>query len=527
MPQGMARCFNTTGPCDPERHYMLAAELRAPDLSLLVDRGLYFVLHAARQTGKTTAMRAFAARLRAKGRVALWATLETSQGIEDVSQAEPLWMMAIALAAEDQLEPALRPPAREGWMGREVGGRLLQWLRAWCAALPDRSVILLLDEADVVAGPALVSLLRQLRAGFMDRGPGNFPVSVGLVGMRDLRDYLARSKDGLQVNPGSPFNIKAASLTLRDFDAAEVAELLAQHTQDTGQIFTEEAAAEVYRQTRGQPFLVNALAAIATQDLAPDRGVPITAAIIGAARDRLILSRTTHIDALAERLREPRVARIVASVLLSDQPEAISYRHDDFQYVLDLGLIRQGDEGAEAANPIYQEVLGRELSYDYQESLPRPRWQWRTQAGHLDMPVLIEQFLHWWRDNAAIVEEHAERGYAEAVPHLAFMGFLQKVVNGGGQVHREFAAGRGAIDLLVHYGDRRHVIELKRVPPRHRTLAYVRGQGLEQLQRYLGEVGEREGWLIIFDQRPGRGWDERLWAEDLTLDGRLLHLRGA
>ena len=106
-------------------------------------------------------------------------------------------------------------------------------------------------------------------------------------------------------------------------------------------------------------------------------------------------------------------------------------------------------------------------------------------------------------------------------------GFLQKVVNGGGQVHREFAAGRGAVDLLVAYADQRHVIELKRVPPRHRTLAQVREEGVEQCLRYLDEVGEPEGWLILFDQRAGRTWEERLWAEDLPINGRVLHLRGA
>ncbi len=522
----MTRTFNTTGPCDPRRHYMLPPEARLPGLLPLVQEDLYFVLHAARQTGKTTTMRAFAARLRDLGYVAIWATLEESQGVEGVLEAEPIWLAALERGAQNHLPPELRPPSCADWLDRPEGTRLHQWVRAWSEQVYPRRVVLLLDEADVVSGPALISLLRQLRAGFMDR-PEHFPASVALIGMRDLKDYLSSAKDGKPVNPGSPFNIKAASLTLRNFTEAEVRALLEQHTADTGQRFEDAALSRIFYWTQGQPFLVNALARIAVMELATDPTQPVAEAEIEQARERLILARTTHLDSLAARLRDERVSRIISAVLLSDAQEPIDYEHDDFQYVVDLGLVRRGRDGAEAANPLYREVLGRQLSYNIQENLPRPRWRWQRPDGGLDMPALVTEFLKWWRNNAAIVEEHAQRGYLEAVPHLAFMGFLQRVINGGGTVHREFAAGRGAVDLLVAYAQERFVIELKRVPPRHRSLTQVREDGLEQLCRYLDEVGEREGWLIFFDQRAGRSWEERLWREELTLDGRTLHLVGA
>ena len=261
-------------------------------------------------------------------------------------------------------------------------------------------------------------------------------------------------------------------------------------------------------------------------ELVTDRALPVTATHIDEAKNLLILSRTTHLDSLGRRLDEPRVARIVSAVLLSDNQQPIDYGHDDFQYVTDLGLVRRGRGGAEVANPLYREVLGRELSYNIQENLPQLRWRWQKPGGRLDMPALAAEFLKWWRSNAAIVEEHANQGYLEAVPLLAFMGFLQRVVNGGGTVSREFAAGRGAVDLLVEYAGERHVIELKRIPPRHRSLETVREEGIEQLTRYLDEVGATEGWLFIFDQRAGRSWEERLWAEEVELNGMRLHIRG-
>lgn len=521
----MARFFNTTGPCDTRRHYTLAPERRLPDLLALVHQQLYFVVHAARQTGKTTAARGFAERLRGLGFVAVWATLETSQGFPDPADTEPQWLSSIHYGARICLPPEQRPPAIEGFLGGTVGERLRAWLSAWAEAVPDREIVLLLDEADVVSGPALVSLLRQLRAGFMDRGQGRFPVSIGLIGMRDLRDYLTQSKGGQPVNPGSPFNIKVSSVTLRNFSRDEVHELLQQHTDETGQRFEAAAIDRVYEWTQGQPFLVNALARIAVMELVPDLSQPIGADTVDVAKERLIQSRTTHLDALAERLKEARVARMIQPILLGD--ERVAYDSDDFQYVVDLGLVRRGRDGAEAANPLYREVLARQLSYNVQENLPRPRWRWQTPSGGLDMHALVAAFLQWWRENAAIVEQYADRGYAEAVPHLAFMGFLQRVVNGGGTVHREFSAGRGRVDLLVTYGCERFVVELKRVPPQHRTLEAVREDGVEQLSEYLRTLGVAEGWLIIFDQRADRTWEDRLWAEERARDGLALHLFGA
>jgi hypothetical protein len=389
----------------------------------------------------------------------------------------------------------------------------------------DVPLVLLLDEADVVGGDALVSLLRQLRDGFMDRGVGRFPTSVALIGMRDLRDYLIRSKDGRLLNPGSPFNIKAASVTLRNFHGKEVAELLAQHTAETGQAFSAEATAELVRVTEGQPFLVNALADICVTHLARDRALPVSLAQVEAARERLILSRTTHLDSLAERLKEPRVAQIVQAVILGDEPLRLSYDSDDFQYVCDLGLIRQGPQGAEAANPLYREVLARQLSLNVQQGLPAPWWPWSTPEGGLDMPALLEAFRGWWRENADILLEHQPL-YPEAVPHLALCAFLQRVVNGGGRVHREFAAGRGALDLLIEYAGQRHAIEVKRVRSRDSRETVLR-RGAEQLSRHLDTVGLQQGWLILFDTRPELSWEQRLWTQELLLGARRITALGA
>ena len=420
---------------------------------------------------------------------------------------------------------AWRAPDPAPFVQGSPGTRLGTYLRAWAASL-NVPLVLLLDEADVVTGAAMVSLLRQLRDGFLDRGVGKFPTSVALIGRRDLPDYVIQSKDGRLVNPGSPFNMKAASVTLRNYHVQEVDDLLTQHTAETGQSFAPQAIAEIARVTDGQPYLVNALADLCVTNLVPDRAVTVSLEHVNEAREQLLRARTTHLDGLAERLKDPRVARIVQAVMLGDDPFSITYSGDDFQYVLDLGLIRHGEEGAEPANPLYREVLARQLSLNLQTALPAPTWPWRTGDGRLDFPALLAAFRQWWRQNADIAGRPIPE-YPEAVPHLALCAFLQRVVNGGGRVHHEFAAVRGAMDLLVDYGPDRFALEIKRVRT-HDSLESIVESGVAQLGHTLDTVGLDHGWLEVFDVRPDKTWDERLWTrEERTQDGKRIVVLGA
>ena len=106
------RFFNITGSCDPARHYMIPAERRLPGSEALIAKQAYFVVHAPRQTGKTTAMKALARRLTAEGRyAALRFSCQNAQVFpEDVGAAEKTVWSEIEEAARTALPEDLRPP---------------------------------------------------------------------------------------------------------------------------------------------------------------------------------------------------------------------------------------------------------------------------------------------------------------------------------------------------------------------------------------------------------------------------------
>jgi ATPase family associated with various cellular activities (AAA) len=381
----MSRWFNIAGPCQDDIHYMLSPTARLPDLEELIQQRSYFVLHAPRQTGKTTAMLALAQHLTLSGRyTAVMVSAEVGSAFNnDPTTAElailGAWRNAIAVRLPKDLQP-------NAWVYEEPGQRILASLQSWAQAssLP---LVLFIDEIDSLQNEILISVLRQLRDGYPNR-PNNFPLSVGLIGLRDLRDYKVASGGSDRLNTASSFNIKVSSLTLRNFNPAEVNELYQQHTDDTGQVFTQQAISTAFDLTQGQPWLVNALAKEVVEKMVKDRNIAITHEHILQVKEILIARQDTHLDSLAERLREPRIKAIIQPMLaglsLGDIP------NDDIQFVIDLGLCKMNPQGGLAiANPIYREVLPRVLTVTPSASLPTIAPTWLTKDGELNVDALL------------------------------------------------------------------------------------------------------------------------------------------
>ena len=508
----MERFFNTTGPCDPKRHYMLPPEKRlvGAHLERYVGNWLYWVLHAPRQTGKTTFLQSWMRKLNASGEVvACYVSVERCQEFPKAEEAMPAICDAIQDWAGRNLGPDMVPALQEG----EAASLVERMLSAWAALTTPKPLVVLFDEVDVLRDQALISFLRQLRGGFAARGIGLFPVSVALVGMRDLRDYLVRSKDGVALNPGSPFNIKEDSGTLANFSPEDIRQLIGQHSEETGQSFAPGAMDRIWELTRGQPWLTNALCKKCTWTLCP-KGELVTQDHVEEARELLIQERAVHLDSLAERLRDPRVKRVVQTILVGEsRPELMC--GDDFRFTLDMGLVTIEDGTPSIANPIYREVIARVLSEHYQLSIPAPEFRWKTPDGRLDLAALMREFQRFWRRHADIWEEKAD--YTEAFPHLLLMAFLQRVVNGGGRIEREYAAGRGRMDIAVWFGGAWSIIEIKLVHL-HEGRASTLEEGLEQVERYRDHIDHAApACLVIFDRTPAgraKSWEERLTREE-------------
>jgi hypothetical protein len=468
---------------------------RLPEMLPLIERQKYFIIHAPRQVGKTTAIMGLARELTGSGGyVSVVLSVETGAAAEgDIDAA------AVAISGNwwqsvlSQLPPELRPAK---WEHAGAGAGIRAALDGW-SRQASRPLVIFIDEIDALRDLVLISVLRQLRDGYRER-PHGFPASLALIGVRNVRDHKATSGGSERLHSASPFNILGRALTMRNFNAEEVAELYGQHTGDTGQQFTPLALARAFELTQGQPWLVNALAKVCVEELVPDAAKPVMEEHIDAAKEILIQRQETHLDSLAERLREPRVRAIIepimAGELLPNVPD------DDVRYVPDLGLCRTiNSEGLTIANPIYREVLPRVLARVPSAPLPQITPIWLKPDGRLDPARLLDAFLTLWRQHGQPLMGSAP--YHEIAPHLVLMAFLHRVVNARGTIDREYAIGSGRMDLCVRLGPAMLALELKvwregRPDPLH--------EGLKQFDDYLTGLGLATGWLVIFDRRPGQ-----------------------
>ncbi|GAB6163882.1 hypothetical protein JCM12298_30420 [Desulfothermus naphthae] len=514
------RFFNTAGPVRCEDHYCLPPleRLDLEEVLMLIDQKKYFVLHAPRQTGKTTCLLALQEYLNKEGKYrALYVNVESAQGArENVYRGIKAILSTMTIMIEEYWEQDLDIDYNKVLREHGEDSALLTYLRK-VTQKSTRPVVLMIDEIDSLVGDTLISVLRQLRAGYNLR-PDGFPQSIILCGVRDVRDYrIHSSKEKEIITGGSAFNIKAKSLHLGDFNKKEIEILYSQHTEETGQKFEDGVIDYVWDLTEGQPWLVNALGYVACFELKEgrDRNKPITKELITEAKEKIILERYTHIDQLADKLKEDRVQRVIEAILEGDKnPEDIPI--DDILYVEDLGLIKTRPN-LRISNKIYQEIIPRELTFSTQVTITHDALWYVNPDGSLDMVKLMRAFQEFFREHS---ESWLERfQYKEAGPQLLMQAFLQRIVNSGGRIEREYGLGKKRTDLLLIWPIgtttlleakkvQKVVIELKVL---YKSLDKTIEEGLSQTYEYMDKCGAEEGHLVIFDKTKGKSWDEKIF----------------
>src|SRR6056297_2585355 len=342
----MEKFFNTAGPVRAENNYMIdpLKRINKDEIMTLVDKWRYFILHAPRQTGKTSSLLALQDYINKQGHYkCLYVNIETAQTARsDVPRGMKAILASLnganSLTFDDDFFFQYLLNGIDTFGGDSV---LEEVLSIW-SHVNKKKIILLIDEIDALVGDTLISVLRQLRSGYAKR-PDAFPQSVILCGVRDVRDYrIFSDKDQQMITGGSAFNVKAKSLTVGDFTQEEIRTLYEEHTQETGQKFEEPVFDRAWEYTKGQPWLVNALAnEVCFENKAGrDRTNPITAQMFEAAKNALIIRRDTHIDQLADKLKEDRVRKVIEPILAGTQ-QSQGMSDDDIQYCEDLGLIKR------------------------------------------------------------------------------------------------------------------------------------------------------------------------------------------
>jgi hypothetical protein len=321
--------------------------------------------------------------------------------------------------------------------------------------------------------------------------------------MRDISDCLTKVRaDGESKGTGgSPFNVREKSLTLADFTREEIGGLYRQHTAETGQVFDPEAVERAWHWTEGQPWLVNALAKdIIEERYRSDYSRTVTGPDVDVAARDIILRDDTHFRSLRERLREPRVRRVMDAVLVGTSSLTIGISNDDALYAVDLGLLKPDPVDGKPqrpANPIYKEIIVRTLNEGIQTEIPPNLADKLVDGLRLDMNGILKAFQDYWRKNRKSLAEHnelesrVEESVKEALARfniadggmgkpiaravrksqtdradeafclLVLLAFMQMVVNGLAKIKGDYVLGMTRVEIFVKYNGIAYPLELK------------------------------------------------------------------
>ena len=499
------KTFSTYGPVNPEEHYVVSRAEELADFIKRVKLGRYIVISAPRQTGKTTFFQ-WALEALMSDASEIYFPIEVNFEVYEDYTA-PDFYASLYKRIYEEIDRVFQ---KRGIVPSETLSHfldntkltdhvaMLEFFQEFAAFLADEKLVLIIDEFDGIPQDAVSGFLRALRNIYVHRSMRKCPYSVGIVGVKNIAQLnLDRSI--------SPFNIQD-EFTLPNFTLEQVRELLTQYTEEVGQVFAPEVIESIHRQTAGQPFLVNRLAQILTEEMNIPKNETIQMAHFAEAHTQFLEETNTNISHLLTNIRRnPRFESILMRI--ASYETGIRFNPDDeiIDELATYGVITKGnDRMCEILNPIYQQrilqafkplVNGLEHEY-FPEDTHQDLVDYVTSTGQIKMDSLLDNF----RDfivragfRILLVPDTPKEFVGQHLLYAYLDQFVQLI---HGHIYLEGQTGRGKIDLAIFHNAKKYIVETKiwEGPRSYQS-------GKKQLAAYLKLEGANEGYYVVFDHR--------------------------
>jgi len=519
--QTSRRAFETRGPVYKDRNYVVPRTAEIADLVERIKKGRYIVIFAPRQTGKTTFFR--------------WAL--------DALTAEDPTYFPVQLNFEtfsnvsvevfyDGLQRRIHEEVILEFQRREstVDEKFQQFLENYplkdhasfraflqelASHLGNRKVAIIIDEFDGIPREALSNFLHTLREIYLSRAPDRCPYSVGIVGVKSITQLnYDRSI--------SPFNIQD-EFALPNFTLEQVRELLRQYTDEVGQAFAPEVIESIHKQTAGQPFLVNRMAQILTEEMEIPLSETITLKHFEVAHRRILDEPNVHLSHLTTNIRRnARFEPLLMGICLKERGVPFNLRNELISELATYGVLKKGEDGfCEIANPIYQynsvqtfQPLFNGLEDEYlPEDTDAGFLDYLTPDGKINMRELLANFRDFIARAGYRILEVPETPQEFVGQYLLFAYLDIFVRQVRGFMYVEVRTGRGQMDLIILHSGEKYIVETKIWGGKSLYQA-----GKSQLAAYLKSEGAKAGYYIVFDHRQ----KPEARVEEEIIDGKMI-----
>ena len=493
------RMFEDAGLVDPRSAYHVELEgvvnKKKQGMTTIVERGRYFSIFAPRQSGKTTFFKGFCRKLekdplyvpillsfqdyRNLAARRFYQLIQKSIYNQLISRLE-----LVGCPQLDVIKTFLDSHVLSDHISfRELFDELNEMVK-------QKKIVIFIDEFDGIPRDELENFLTTLRGLYQEykESKDKALYSVGLVGIRNITKLI--------VGGVSPFNI-ADQVGLPPFSLKNVRDLYSQYTEETNQPFTDEAVKAVFRETAGQPWLVNRLGTILTVDIKPETTESIAEEDVAKAIDVLLYEDNSHFDNITEKANQYK------ETFMDVVFNGVEYvpGEEEQSLLLTHGLIKAEGKDTRISNPIYKKRFTKTFFREVAAQTDVSSMRYYLPDRRLNMERILTDFERYIaRIGAAAF--YSTNNPMEVTGKFQLTAWLYQFVSKEpDELYYESRTGQGIMDIMLVYKNNKYIVETK-----INRYTGTAEEALEQLtEKYLLPEKVDHGYIVLFDPKTKVG----------------------
>ena len=511
----MPKKFNDTGLCIPGEHFMADTSDKLSQILALVRDGAYFTINRPRQYGKTTI--AFLLSQHLDETKEFYLTEMSFEGIgdkvfEDEEHFGEMFLRKLRKEFGRLSKPELQALIDQKKAAVKTLDHLSEAITEICT-LSDQKIVLTIDEIDKSSSNQLfMSFLGMLREKYLQNKKSRDQTfqSVILIGVHDIKTLKLKISSEEKGKLNSPWNIAVDFGVEMHFMVNEIEPMLAEYCKVRGVKMDVAAMAhQIFYYTFGYPFLVSKICKIADEILLPRQTEKKwDFELIEAAFKYLVNEAytTTIFDDLAKNLENnQQLYDVIFKMIINGEKVAYNPLELVINQGILYGLIRNKGGFCQVHNRVFeQKIYGYMLARAARErsSFLGVQSGEFYQGDGLNLKAILRKFQQFLKEN----HSDKDQKFLEREGRLLFLSYLKPIINGKGFDFKEpNVAHERRMDLVLTFGTHRYVVELKR----WQGEGYHQ-EGIKQLSDYLNTYSLKKGFLLIYDFRKSKVYQEKL-----------------
>ena len=488
--------FNTTGLCNPNKHYMVDISDKLENIKKLVEKEKYFIINRPRQYGKTTTLVALENNLKDE-----YLVISISfEGIGNVVfSTEREFCRKFIELIEINLEYSnenLNKKLLDLSKNVEDFISLSRTISSFIKEI-DKEVILIIDEVDKSSDNQMfLDFLGMLRNKYLERerGRGVTFKSVILAGVYDIKNLKLKLRPDEERKYNSPWNIAVPFNIDMSLSEKGIESMLEEYKNDRKiELDTKKASEFIYFYTSGYPFLVSRICQIIDENL----GASWTEENMIRAVKLLLLENNTLFDDLVKSMENNKeLQNLIESIVINGKIISFNLSNPIINLGTIFGILSERDNKVSISNRIYEQYI-----YDYLSSKIEvsnnvlEKYNFKSdfiEGNGLNIEKILLRFQQFMKEQYSEKEEK----FLEREGRLLFLAFIKPIINGVGFDFKEVQISEEKrLDIVITYNNHKYIIELKIWHGDN-----YHQKGLKQLVNYLDINEQNKGYLLVFNK---------------------------